>query len=303
MIYLDPLDPAIRQIAAPFLSRALSLSKDLVAKVQERTQQLEAAGYHAQVHLEPNASLLFTLEGGKRVALKRNCDRFNDYTLAELQAKPELLSPNAILRPVMQDYLLPTVAYLGGPAELAYFAQSEPLYQALLGRMPVVAHRASFTLYAPRIAKLTKRYQLTLKDLAVPDVDLREKMARRLVPEGITDQFQVSSKTIQAELDKLTNSITGFDPGLSKALDKSCAKVLYQISKMEKKTAREALRRDVRATADAEYLHNAIYPHRHLQERMYGILPFLATYGMDLVDRIYDCVEPTCPDHQVLTLD
>lgn len=303
MIYLDPLEPAIRQIAAPFLSRALSLSKDLVSQVQTRTHELEAAGYHGQVHLESNASLFFTLEGGKRTALKRNGDNFNDYTLAQLQATPELLSPNAILRPVMQDYLLPTVAYLGGPAELAYFAQSQPLYQTLLGRMPVVAHRASFTLYNRRIAKLTKRYQLALKDIAVPDVTLREQMARQLVPEGITSQFGASRSVVQAELAKLAASVKGFDPGLEKALAKSSAKVLYQIGKMEQKTAREAMRRDTRATADAEYVHNAIYPHRHLQERMYGILPFLATHGMALVDRIYQCVEPTCPDHQVLTLD
>jgi bacillithiol biosynthesis cysteine-adding enzyme BshC len=303
MIYLDPLDPAIRQIAAPFLSRALSLSKDLVAQVQKRTQELEAAGYHGQVHLESNASLLFTLENGKRVALKRTGETFNDRTLADLQSKPELLSPNAILRPVMQDFLLPTVAYLGGPAELAYFAQSEPLYQTLLGRMPVVSHRASFTLYSHRVAKIAKRYQLALKDIAVPDVTLRERMARQLVPENVTGQFASSRATIEAELKKLSASVKGFDPGLDKVFEKSSAKVLYQIGKMEQKTAREAMRRDARATADAEYLHNAIYPHRHLQERMYGILPFLATYGMDLVERIYECVEPTCPDHQVLTVD
>ena len=303
MIYLDPLDPAIRQIAAPFLSRALSLSKDLVPAVQERTRELEAAGYHGQVHLESNASLFFTLEGGKRTVLKRNGALFNDYTLEALQAKPELLSPNAILRPVMQDYLLPTVAYLGGPAELAYFAQSEPLYSTLLGRMPVVAHRASFTLFDRRAAKLTKRYEIGLKDIAVPDVDLREKMARRLVPEGVTSQFGASLAAVNAELNKLAASIRGFDPGLDKTFEKSRSKVLYQIGKMERKTAREALRRDTRATADAQYLHDLVYPHRHLQERMYGILPFLATHGMDLVNRIYECVEPTCPDHQVLTVD
>ncbi len=303
MIYLDPLDPAIRQIAAPFLSRALSFAKDLVPAVQERTRELEAAGYHGQVHLESNASLFFTLEGGKRTALKRKGDKFNDYTLEELQAKPELLSPNAILRPVMQDYLLPTVAYLGGPAELAYFAQSEPLYTALLGRMPVVAHRASFTLFDRRAAKLAKRYELSLKDIAVPDVDLREKMARRLVPEGVTGQFGASLAAVNAELNKLAASIHGFDPGLEKAFEKSRSKVLYQIGKMERKTAREALRRDARATADAQYLHDLVYPHRHLQERMYGILPFLATHGMDLISRIYECVEPACPDHQILTID
>jgi bacillithiol synthase len=303
MIYLDPLDPAIRQIAAPFLSRALGLSKDLVAAVQERSRELEAAGYHNQVHVEPNASLFFTLEGGRRTALKRKGENFNDYTLQTLQAKPEFLSPNAILRPVMQDYLLPTVAYLGGPAELAYFAQSEPLYRALLGRMPVVVHRASFTLLDRRAAKLTKRYGIGLKEIAVPDVELRERMARRLVPEGVTSQFGTTLAAVNAELDELAASIRGFDPGLEKTFEKSRSKVLYQIGKMERKTAREALRRDTRATADAQYLHNLVYPHRHLQERTYGILPFLATHGMDLVSRIYECVEPACPDHQVLTVD
>jgi bacillithiol biosynthesis cysteine-adding enzyme BshC len=303
MIYLDPLDPAIRQIAAPFLSRALGLSKSLVAAVQERTRELEAAGYHGQVHLESKASLFFTLEGGKRTALKRNGVLFNEHTLESLQARPELLSPNAILRPVMQDYLLPTVAYLGGPAELAYFAQSEPLYRTLLGRMPVVAHRASFTLFDRRAVKLTRRYELGLKDIAVPDVDLREKMARHLVPEGITRQFGITRAAVDCELNKLAASIHGFDPGLEKTFEKSRSKVLYQIGKMERKTAREALRRDTRAAADAQYLHDLVYPHRHLQERMYGILPFLATHGMDLVSRIYECVEPTCPDHQVLSVD
>lgn len=304
MLFLDPLDPAIREIAAPFLSRALALSPELVATVQERSAELEAAGYHSQVHLEADASLFFTLEGGRRTVLKRNNGgHFNDYTLEELQARPELLSPNALLRPVMQDFLLPTVAYLGGPAELAYFAQSEPLYQTLLGRMPVVSHRASFTLFDSRATKLTKHYELGLKDITVPDVDLREKMARHLVPDGITKQFSASRAAVEAELEKLKTSVAGFDRGIDKAFAKSGSKILYQLGKMERKTAREAMRRDARAGTDEQYLHNLIYPHRHLQERIYGILPFLATHGMDLVSRIYDCVEPGCPDHQVLFVD
>jgi len=128
-------------------------------------------------------------------------------------------------------------------------------------------------------------------------------MARHLVPNDVTCQFGASLAAVNAELDKLAASIHGFDPGLEKTFEKSRSKVLYQIGKMERKTAREALRRDTRAAADTQYLHDLIYPHRHLQERMYGIVPFLATHGMDLVTRIYDCVEPTCPDHQVLTVD
>lgn len=303
MIYLDPLQPEIRRIAAPFLSRALSLSGDLVRQVQERTRELEAAGYHAQVHLESNASLFFSLDGGRRSVLKRNGELFNDLTLAALQERPELLSPNALLRPVMQDFLLPTVAYLGGPAELAYFAQSEPLYRTLLGRMPVVAHRASFTLMDHHVAKIARRYGLRLPDVLVPDVDLREKMARRLVPEGVTTQFGSARTAVEAELARLGGALQGFDPGLEKAFARSQAKMLYQLGKMERKTAREAMRRDERATADSRRLHNQIYPHRHMQERMYGILPFLATHGLDLIARVHQAVETGCPDHQVLSFD
>jgi bacillithiol biosynthesis cysteine-adding enzyme BshC len=303
MIFLDPLDPALRAIAAPFLSRALTLSQDLVAQVQTRTRELEAAGYHGQVHLEPNASLFFSLEGGKRTPIKRKDDTFNGQPLPAFLAKPELLSPNAILRPVMQDFLLPTVAYLGGPAELAYFAQSEPLYQTLLGRMPVVAHRASFTLLDRRAGKLVARFGLNLPDVTVPDVNLREKLARRLVPDNLTAHFSATEGVVDNELSRLAALLQGFDPGLEKALAKSRSKILYQIGKMERKTAREALRRDSRATSDAQYLHDLIYPHRHLQERMYGLLPFLAAHGPSIIETIYNCVEPACPDHQVLTLD
>lgn len=298
MIFLDPLAPSIRAIAAPFLSRALAMSRELVEAVEARGRELDAAGYHAQVHLDNTATLLFSLEGGKRTALKRAGE-----TIPGTPERAEMLSPNALLRPVMQDYLLPTVAYLGGPAELAYFAQSAPIYEKLLGRMPVVAHRASFTLLDRRAGKLMGRYGLELPELAVPEVDLRERMARRLVPDGLQAQFAGAQAAVGTEIDRLAAAMRGFDPGLEKALGKSRAKILYQIGKMEKKTAREAMRRDERAGADAGYLHNLVYPHRHLQERMYGVLPFVATHGPEVVARVWDAIEPGCTDHRVLSFE
>ena len=303
VIFVDPLAPALRNVAAPFLARALRMSGDLVHGVRERSRELEAAGYHAQVHLESNASLLFLLDGGKRTALKRTEKGFNEFTPDELAVRAAALSPNALLRPVMQDFLLPTAGYLGGPAELAYFAQSRPLYDALLGRMPMVGHRASFTLLDARAAKLTARYGIGLKDIATPDVSLRETMAARLVPAGLTEKFSAARSDVEKQLDALSAAVRGFDPGLEKAVGKSRAKMLYQVAKLERKTAREAMRRDQQAAADAQYLHDLVYPHRHLQERFYGVIPFLARHGMDLIDRVYECVRPECPDHQVLSVD
>src|SRR6185295_3224751 len=149
ILVLDPLDAPLRSVGAPFMAEALTASPDLKSALLERNRELESAGYHAQVNVEENSSLFFLLEKGERVTLKRKDSEF-----AAMRDRAAAISPNALLRPVWQDYLLPTVAYVGGPAELAYFAQSQVLYSRLLGRMPVVTPRASFTLLDARAGKL-----------------------------------------------------------------------------------------------------------------------------------------------------
>ena len=93
-----------------------------------------------------------------------------------------------------------------------------------------------------------------------------------------------------------------FDHTLAASAEKSRAKVLYQLEKMRRKIARETLRRNDRAVEDASYLTNLLYPHRHLQERFYSILPFLAKHGLDLMDQLYDAVRLDCPDHRVVNI-
>ena len=136
----------------------MEAAPDLTAAVLERNRELAAAGYHAQVHVEEQTSFVFLLENGKRLALRRNGDEYvlngRRFTTQELAARAESLSPNAILRPVVQDSMLPTVAYIGGPAEIAYLAQSSAIYERLLGRMPVAVPRTGFTILDERTDKL-----------------------------------------------------------------------------------------------------------------------------------------------------
>ena len=135
----------------------MEAAPELNARVLERNRELTGAGYHAQVHVEEQTSLVFLLENGKRLALRRHGEEYGlngrRFTAAELMDRAAALSPNALLRPVVQDSMLPTVAYIGGPAEVAYLAQSEPIYRALLGRMPVAVPRSGFTLLDERSAK------------------------------------------------------------------------------------------------------------------------------------------------------
>jgi uncharacterized protein YllA (UPF0747 family) len=272
------------------MASALDAAPDLKSALLERNAQLIAAGYHAQVHVDEKTSLFFLLENAERVALRqKDCD-------------PAALSPNALLRPVWQDYLLPTVTYVGGPAELAYLAQSRVIYDRLLGRMPVVMARASFTLLDARAAKLLERYCLSLSETLVSEASLKDRIARELVPDSLASRFEQTSAEVGQRLDQLGSELVTFDPTLTAALGKSRAKILYQLGKVRRKTELEALRRDGRAAAEAATLSGLLYPHGYLQERFYSILPFLAKHGLDLVDRLYDLVQVDCPDHRIVTL-
>jgi len=297
LLFLDPLDPSVRKIAAPLAAKALGSAPQLKARLLERNRELARAGYHAQVHLEEKTSLFFLLENGERVPLRRKDSDYHD--LADRAAE---VSPNALLRPVMQDYLLPTVAYIGGPAELAYLAQSQVLYDDLLGRMPVVIARSAFTLLDARAVKLLERYRLAVSETFVNEPALKDRIAHALVPDSVERAFESTAAEVSNRLAALRSELERFDPTLAAALDKSQAKILYQLNKTQHKTERETLRRDQRAQADSNYLAGLLYPHRHLQERFYSILPFLAEHGLDLVDSLYETVRMDCPDHRVHTI-
>lgn len=297
LLTLDPLDPHIRAIAAPLMAEALSAAPELKARLLERNRELTEAGYHAQVLVEPKTSLFFLLKDGERTPL-----RLKDSEFGSLRDRAAEVSPNALLRPVMQDYLLPTAAYIGGPAELAYLAQSSVIYDRLLGRMPVVLARSAFTLLDARAAKLLARYKITVPEALVPEEALRERLAAALVPENIERSFVDVTGEIERRLSRLGEELERFDHTLAASLLKSRAKMLYQLEKARRKTAREILRRDGRAVSDAQHLTTLLFPHRHLQERFYSILPFLAKHGLDLVEQLQESVMLDCPDHRVLTV-
>ncbi len=304
LLVLDPLAPEIRALAAPLLEKAAGMADELTTALLERNKQLEAAGYHAQVHVEPKTSLFFLLHDGKRIALRRSNGEYVardlKLTAADLCARSAELSPNALLRPVMQDYLMPTASYIGGPAELAYLAQSQVLYEALLGRMPQPRSRAGFTILDPRSAKLMDRYELRIPMFFDGEQALKEKMAKKLIPPALTASLESASARIGLELNTMAGQLRAFDPSLEKALARSSAKIRFQVSKIQAKAAREAMRRDERASSDAAYLNGLLYPHKHLQERFYSILPFVAQHGLELIGYIYDHIELDCSDHQVL---
>jgi len=204
------------------------------------------------------------------------------------------------LRPVIQDSVLPTVAYIGGPAEIAYLAQSEAIYRIILDRMPVAVPRTGFTILDSRTEKLMLRYGLNLTDLFHGEETLRERIAGRLVPPSLRKVMGETAAAVDAALQRLHGEMASFDPTLAAGMQRSAQKIRYQLGRIDRKAGREAMRRDERAARDAAYISGLIYPERHLQERLYTILPFLAQHGFELIDQIYQHIELDCPDHRLM---
>jgi bacillithiol synthase len=305
LLYLDPLHNSYRAVAAPFLADAVQRSEELGAALIARNEELAAAGYHTQVHVEDSTSLFFTLHDGQRKALKRKGNTFTagkkSSTAAEMAVFAAKLSPNALLRPVMQDYTLPTISYVGGPGEIAYFAQSQVLYERLLGRMPVITARSGFTLIDTRCDKLLMRYKLQVPDV-FGEAKLHERISKQLVPAALQANIASATRETEHRLDRLKAELAAFDPTLAAAVENSRAKIIHHFTRIEAKTLREALRRDSRAASEAAYLSGTIYPDAHLQERHYTILPFLAEHGLDLIAQLGEHVHIDCPDHIVVHL-
>ena len=174
LILLDPMDSGLHRVAAPLYRKALENRDALNEKLLERGKELESAKFEAQVKVTSRSTLLFTIRDGLRQPVTLTNGAGNgkfksgeavwsrEEILRLVDAEPEAFSPNALFRPVVQDFLLPTAAYLGGPAEICYLAQSQVIYEHLLGRMPVVLPRSAFTILDAKAEKLAQKYGLCI---------------------------------------------------------------------------------------------------------------------------------------------
>jgi uncharacterized protein YllA (UPF0747 family) len=167
----------------------------------------------------------------------------------------------------------------------------------------VMVSRGGFTLLDARTAKLMDRYGLTVPAFFHGEDGVRDAIAEKLVPPALTEGFGDVRRAVSSSVERLRDDLSAFDATLAAAANKSLSKIAYQLSKLEHKTARETLKRNERAVADASYMSGLIFPDKHLQERYYSILPFLARHGVrELMDTLYEHVRLECPDHQVLVV-
>jgi len=317
LIVMDASSRGFHSLGASTLRYAIEHVDELRKSLLTRSKELVDAGYHAQVLVAEGASLLFLLDEttGERVALRRGASLEGEaqwkagsrgYTtqdlLAILAAAPERISPNALLRPVFQDTLLPTTAYIGGPAEIAYFAQSAVLYKAILGRMTPVLPRLSATLLEPAIATVMDTHEVQLPDAMTTPEALAQRLGARAMPIEVKRKLSAVGNALEKELAALTEYLSDMDSSLGRAAAVSGSKMHYQMNRLRRMAATFELQKEASLRKHAEAITLNVFPAGHPQERVIAGIWFLARYGDGLIERLVQVAGNQCPGHVVVKL-
>ena len=318
VIILDPSDPELSRIAEPIYRAAIQRAPELAAALLERGNELERAGYHQQVKVSESSVLLFTTRNSLRLPMsRRGAGDESEFVvdgeavgeklsqaelLAEISEHPEHFSPNVLLRPIVEDYLLPTLAYTGGAAEAAYFGQSGVVYEKLLGRVTPIVPRFSATLIEPKMQRLFEKHGISITDVFNGPEALRKHIAARHLPQDLQAAFESAKHSFDANFSSVKEKLEKLDKTLVDAAETARSKMQHQLEKLYAQAARAEAQKGELVSRHAEMISEAVYPHKGLQERGIGGIYFLARYGGDLLHQLYETMHTDCHDHQVIEL-
>ena len=308
VVLLDPLDDAIHQLSAHIYGQAIERTGDLKERLQKRSEALVQAGYNAQVHVGEDSTLLFVAKDGNRTALHERGGKFSldgAGTISPTELKtlakthPMDFSPSALLRPFIQDTLIPTIAYVAGPSELAYLAQSQVIYAELGRPQPIIFPRAGFTLVDARTQRLMEKYRLTLEDLWQGEEHLRRTIVAHGFAEGWSENLDKTERDLTHLLERLRKDVEAIDTTLLDTLKHTEEKIKHQMDQLKGKITRAAMGKSELLARHEQSILKFLLPRKHLQEREVCGAYFLGRAGYELLDRLLTKIQTNSSDHQV----
>jgi len=324
LLIFDASSRAVHRMGAPVLRAGLERADELHAALVERNRVLVEAGYHAQVAVAPQSSLLFLMDEktGARLALKRQTasaaepkglwqagrEKYStEDLLGILDSAPERISPAALLRPVFQDYLLGTSLTIGGPAEIAYFAQSAVLFEKIAirsgGAMTPAESRFSATLIEPQIGELLRKHELTLDRVFAETADsLAQLLAARAMPVEGKRKLAAAGNALDDEIAPLLEWMRTLDAGLGRSAETAASKMRYQMNRLRRLAANFQLQKEESLKRHADAIARALYPGGVLQERLHGAAYYFGRYGFELAERLTAQAMESCSGHAAMWL-
>jgi bacillithiol biosynthesis cysteine-adding enzyme BshC len=300
VLCFDSTHRSAKRAAARHIVKALGLSQDLDRDLAHRSRELAAAGRDPGVPVGDGATLVMLesrlgrdrlVVSGDGFATRRSNERFS---LADLQAiaaqEPERLSGNVLLRPVLESALLPTVAYLAGPGELRYLPLTTPVYDRMRIHRQVPVPRWSGILVEPRVDRTLDKYSADLAELLAPGGGLEARVIRSQMPPELSSAFAEFRKSVEREYGRIEPLALEVDPTLKRPVEGARQHALSESQELEKRIVAHLKRRQETELTQIERARNAVLPMGKPQERVLGIVPFLARYGPGILDQLAETV-------------
>jgi bacillithiol synthase len=313
LILFDPMDVEAKKLLIPVYRRAAERADPINGALLGRNAALESAGFHAQVNIAENATILFYQDGGSRRPIIRSggdftakgCGKsFNrNELLAQIENSPEQFSPNVMLRPIVQDSLFPTAVYVAGPAEIAYFAQIEALYKIFELPMPVIWPRCSFTLIESEIAAKFAQFNLDLVDCFRGKDQMFEKAMDSITHSKAGTILNQLKEDVDGSFKVLYPRVSEADSSLGPAMETAKRKIFHQLHGLKIKFAQLDALQGRTIHRDLDAILNYCYPNRNFQERELCIVDFLARQGPGLMDTIFASCKIESFAHGIICLE
>lgn len=307
LVIIDPQDVELKKLLIPIFESELINYREHTQTILKRSALLEEK-YHAQVKVKPIN--IFLIDDSKRFLiepdengykLKNRRKKFSkEEILNLLYQQPELFSPNVLLRPLCQDYILPTAFYVGGPSEISYFAQLIPYYSKLNIIQPFIYPRASITLVEKNIKSLLDKYQINLLNIF--------QNGKQIIPDIIASSENIDTNKFirealiesQTLFEKLNNNLSSIDPSIAKIIEKLSEKNKQSIESLKSKLDSIILKKNEIIDRQLNKIFSNIIPNNNLQEREINFTYYFNKYGKDLINFLFNEVSTTKFEHQVL---
>ena len=310
LVLFSPSDPAAKRPAVPLFERELRCPERSARALELVNLHLAESGYHLQVSHQRSHTHLFHFNG-RRVPLDRTPDgqltdgqqtRPPEWWIEKLHEQPENFSPDVLLRPVLQNYLFPNVAYVGGPSEVAYWAQSRALFELNEVVQPVVVNRPFVTLVESKVRRAMEKLRVAVADVLADPEAVVNAVTQRTFPVDLQEAFAETRKCFAERMEGLERSVAAFEPTLEKTFGLAAGKINTELTALEKKAFQAHKKKNEIIREQVYKISAHLLPEGKLQERVYGLPYYLNKYGFELISHLQEHIRHDLGDHQFIDL-
>jgi bacillithiol biosynthesis cysteine-adding enzyme BshC len=311
LVVFESSDTAAKPLVADLFAAELRSAGQTTRLVRDGGAAMSALGHAPQLDPSDDVVNLFYLDDNGRRPIKRDGDRFviggdtvrpQADLIAEAGSHPERFSPNVVMRPLVQDRLLPTACYVAGPAELAYQAQIGGVYEAFGMEAPLLQSRASITVLDSGCSRFLERHSLPFEALQPNDESTLNRLLEQQLPPSVDRLLQESLQYFTGQTNALRDAVAGIDPTLTGTVDTTASKIADTLKTLQNKIVQACKRKDETLRRQFVRARSLTFPGGAPQERVLNVAFFANRYGLDIGARLIDILPTDTSKHYLVQL-